>query len=294
MVFLVIIGLIMAVVAVLFAFQNATMVTISFGVWQFKESLAIILLLTLGLGIIISLLLSIPTILKRGWQNTRQKNKIAELQTQLQMEGKTNSQQQQQELAKKEAAQELLQAFNLADSVTGLLSKDATVKLTEHLLQQMKNQPNNPRYSSLTAILFTVEPAKSQRNFADVGSENAVYKAIASRFTNAVIADSFLGITDRKRFISLILGLRGTEITEYETYLQEKITQAPLQKADGTSLSLKMSAGGVIVDPTDAIDSRSILQQAEQNLEQALVKRSNSLEITEITNKTLINKDIID
>ncbi len=294
MVFLVIIGLIMAVVAVLFAFQNATMVTISFGVWQFKESLAIILLLTLGLGIIISLLLSIPTILKRGWQNTQQKNKIAELQTQLQMEGKTNSQQQQQELAKKEAAQELLQAFNLADSVTGLLSKDATVKLTEHLLQQMKSQPNNPRYSSLTAILFTVEPAKSQRNFADVGSENAVYKAITSRFTNAVIADSFLGITDRKRFISLILGLRGTEITEYEAYLQEKITQAPLQKADGTSLPLKMSAGGVIVDPTDAIDSRSILQQAEQNLEQALAKRSNSLEITEVTNKTLINKDIID
>ncbi len=287
MVFLVIIGLIMAVVAVLFAFQNAAVVTISFGVWQFKESLAIILLLTLGLGIIISLLLSTPTIFKRGWQNSRQKKQIAELQTQLKMQSKTNTQQQQQDLAKQEATQELLQTFNLADTVTGLLTKDATVQLTEHLLQQMKNQPNNPRYSSLTVILFTVEPAKSQRNFADVGSENAVYKAIANRFVNAVIPDSFLGTTDRKRFISLILGLRGTEITEYGAYLREKITQTPLQKADGTSLSLKMNAGGVVVDPTDVIDSRSILQQAEQNLEQAIAKRSDSLEISEITSKTI-------
>ena len=75
MVFLVIVGLIIAVAAILFAFQNATVVTISLGVWQFKQSLAIILLATLGLGIIISLLLSVPTIIKRGWQTSRQRKK---------------------------------------------------------------------------------------------------------------------------------------------------------------------------------------------------------------------------
>ena len=287
MVFLVIIGLVMAVLAVLFAFQNADVVAISFGVWQFKQSLAIILIVTLGLGIIISLLLSLPTILKRGWQNTKYKKKIADLEAQLKSQSQANSHQQQQMIARQDATQELLQAFDLSDVVTGLLTKDATVKMSDRLLQQIQNQPNNPRYSSLVAMLFKVEPEKSQLSFADVGSENAVYKAIANRFKNAIIADSFLGITDRKRFISLVLGLKGTEIIEYAVYLQDKITATPLQKADGSLLPLKVNVGGVIVDPTDRIDSRSILKQAEQNLETSLNRNRNNPEITEVTVKSL-------
>ncbi len=287
MVFLVIIGLVMAVLAILFAFQNATVVAISFGVWKFEQSLAIVLIVTLGLGIIISLLLSLPTILKRGWQNAKYKKKIADLQAQLESQNKTNSRQQQQSLAQQDATRELLQAFDLSETVTGLLTKDATVKMTDHLLQQIQTQPNNPRYSSLVVMLFTVEPGKSQLNFADVGSENAVYKAIANRFRNATIPDSFLGITERKRFVSLALGLKGTEIIEYATYLQDKITASPLQKADGSVLPLKVNVGGVIVDPTDVIDSRSILKQAEQNLQVSLDKNHNDPEITEITVKTL-------
>lgn len=285
MVFLVIIGLIMAILAILFAFQNSTVVAISFGVWEIQQSLAIILIITLGLGIIISLLLSLPTILKRGWQNAKYKKKIGELKSQLDSQNKTNSQQQQETIAQQDATQELLQAFSLSDGVTGLLTKDATVKMTSHLVQQMQNQPNNPRYSSLVAMLFTVEPGKSQLKFADIGSENAVYKAIANRFKNATVPDSFLGITDRKRFVSLVLGLRGTEVIDYATYLQDKIMASPLQKADGNTLPLKVSVGGVIVDPTDMVDSRSILKQAEQNLDISVQKSRHEPEITEVTVK---------
>ncbi|MGD1919914.1 MAG: lipopolysaccharide assembly LapA domain-containing protein [Pleurocapsa sp.] len=287
MVFLVIIGLIMAILAILFAFQNAAVVAISFGIWKFEQSLAIILIVTLGLGIIISLLLSLPTILKRGWQNAKYKKKIVDLEAQLESQNKTNSQQQQQTIAQQDAIQELLQAFDLSDTVTGLLTKDATVNMTSHLLKQIQNQPSNPKYSSLVTMLFKVEPGKSQLNFADVGSENAVYKAIDNRFRNATIPDSFLGITERKRFISLAVGLRGTEIIEYATYLQDKIMASPLQKADGSVLPLKVSVGGVIVDPTDKIDSRSILKQAEQNLEVSLNTSRHTPEITEVTVKTL-------
>lgn len=287
MVFLVIIGLGMAILAILFAFQNAAVVVISFGIWKFEQSLAVILIITLGLGIIISLLLSLPTILKRGWQNAKYKKKIVDLEAKLESQNKTNSQQQQQTIAQQDAIQELLQAFNLSDTVTGLLTKDATVNMTDHLLKQIQNQPNNPKYSSLVTMLFKVEPGKSQLNFADVGSENAVYKAIANRLRNATIPDSFLGITNRKRFISLAVGLKGTEIIEYATYLQDRIMASPLQKADGSVLPLKVSIGGVIVDPTDKIDSRSILKQAEQNLEVSLNQSRNAPEITEVTLKTL-------
>ena len=44
MIFVVILGVAIAITAILFAFQNSDIVTISLGVWQFKESLAIILL----------------------------------------------------------------------------------------------------------------------------------------------------------------------------------------------------------------------------------------------------------
>ena len=285
MILLVVVGLIMAILAVLFAFQNATVVTINFGVWQLEQSLAIVLISTLALGIIISILLSLPTILKRGWQNSRQKNKIAQLQTQLKSNNQMTFQQQQQSLAQQEATQELLQAFSLSDSVTSLLNKKAAVELTEYLLHQLKTQPNNPRYAALVVMLIAVEP-ESQRHQENLGNENAVYKAIAKRLSSAVAADSFLGITERKRFISLTLGLRGAKVLEYAAYLQQKVTDSPLQKADGTLLPLKMSAGGIIVDPTDVLDARSVLKQAEHNLETSL-EGGESLEISEASFKTI-------
>jgi lipopolysaccharide assembly protein A len=191
MVFLVIIGLIMTIVAVLFALQNAAVVTINFGAWQLEQSLAIVLIATLGLGIIISMLLSLPTIFRQRWQNSQQTSKISELQTKLKTNNQSVLQQQQSNIAQQEAVQELLQAFDFADGVTGVLNKNTTIKLTEHLLQQMQLQPKNPRYASLVVMLFSLDPAKSQRNFADIGSENAVYKAIAKRLRSAVTPDSF-------------------------------------------------------------------------------------------------------
>ena len=286
MILLVVVGLIMAILAVLFAFQNAAVVTINFGVWQLEQSLAIVLISTLGLGIIISILLSLPTILKRGWQNSRQKNKIAQLQTQIKSNNQITFQQQQQSLAQQEAARELLQAFSLSDAVTGLLNKNSAVELTEHILHQLKTQPNNPRYAALTVMLIAIEP-ESQRHQADFVKENAVYKAIAKRLINAVAADSFLGITERKRFIGLTLGLKGAKVSEYAAYLQQKVTDSPLQKADGSLLPLKMNVGGIIVDPTDVLDARSVLKQAEHNLEKSLETRGGTLEISEASLKTL-------
>ena len=84
MLFFVIFGLIIAIAAILFAFQNSAIVAIKFGIWEFQESLAIVLLITLGLGIIISLLLSIPTLVKRGWKSSNQNKKITDLEYKLQ------------------------------------------------------------------------------------------------------------------------------------------------------------------------------------------------------------------
>ncbi|SRR6056297_2385996 len=77
--FFLIFALIIAIVTVFFAIQNTTMVTVYFFVWQFTSSLAIILLFSLGLGVILTLLISFPKIQARNWQISKLKKQVNEL-----------------------------------------------------------------------------------------------------------------------------------------------------------------------------------------------------------------------
>ena len=285
MVLLIIVGLIMAIFAVLFALQNAMTVSINFGIWQLEQSLAIILLGTLGLGIIISTMLSLPTILQRGWQNSQQRQKLESLQQQLKASNQEVLSQERYALAKAASLKEVLTALALVEEVTAVLTKETTIALTKHLLQQLVSQ--NPDYRSLVIMLVAIEPSKSNRSFADLGNENAVYKAIAKRLTEAISPDGWLGITERKRFIALTLNLKGQEVSEYAAYLQKSVTASPLQKADGVLLPLKMTVGGIVIEPTDSADSRQVLKQAEQNLERALLDGRGQIEISEFQPKSI-------
>lgn len=288
MIFLVIAGLIMALGAILFAFQNSTIVTISLGVWQFQQSLAIVLLITLGMGIIISLLMSIPTIIKRGLQSAKHKKKIKALEAQLQEQEHYSAKQKVVIKAQQNNYYELLNALNSKDSVTDLLNKDTAIQLTTHLLEQMKYQSTIARYSSLCVLLLSIDPAKANRDLVHESNLNSIYKAISHRLENSASPDTFLAITEKRRFICLIPGLAGQKATEYGEYLQNKIIESPLQKADGSTMNLEVTVGGVIVDPDDAVDSRNIFKQAEQNLEIALEEKGrNRLVLSEITTKIL-------
>jgi uncharacterized integral membrane protein len=52
-------------------------------VWKFEGSLALVLMLTFTLGVLVSLLVSIPAILKRRSAISNQQKKIAELENSL-------------------------------------------------------------------------------------------------------------------------------------------------------------------------------------------------------------------
>jgi len=68
-----------AILAVVFALQNAVPITVSFLTWRFESSLALVLLITLALGILMSLLVSVPSMIKRRKIISSQKKKIQEL-----------------------------------------------------------------------------------------------------------------------------------------------------------------------------------------------------------------------
>lgn len=59
-----IIGIVLGAIAVIFAFQNVAVVTVSFFAWQLTGSLAIVILGTLLCGIVLTLLFLLPSVIR--------------------------------------------------------------------------------------------------------------------------------------------------------------------------------------------------------------------------------------
>ncbi|MDB9374965.1 lipopolysaccharide assembly protein LapA domain-containing protein [Nodularia sphaerocarpa] len=74
-----IIAVLVALLAVVFAFQNSLTISVTFFDLNFEASLAIVLILTLGIGILIGLLVSFPSIIHRNSRISKYKVKIGEL-----------------------------------------------------------------------------------------------------------------------------------------------------------------------------------------------------------------------
>lgn len=76
---LVIFGILVAIGGVVFALQNNVPVTVTFLVWRFDSSLAMVLLLALGLGAIIVALVSTPAALRSQWALAKMRKDLARL-----------------------------------------------------------------------------------------------------------------------------------------------------------------------------------------------------------------------
>lgn len=78
-----IIGIIIAIGAVIFALQNNTPVVVTLALWSFEGSLALVLLVSLGLGVLIAGLLSSPAMIRGQWTMGRLRNRVVDLERQL-------------------------------------------------------------------------------------------------------------------------------------------------------------------------------------------------------------------
>ena len=76
---LLIFGIAFAIAAVAFALQNNVPVTVSFVFWSFDGSLAMVLLLAIGLGAIIAGLVSSPAVIRGQWAAARLRRQVAAL-----------------------------------------------------------------------------------------------------------------------------------------------------------------------------------------------------------------------
>ncbi|MBV9159328.1 MAG: LapA family protein [Candidatus Kaiserbacteria bacterium] len=74
-----IIGILLGGVSVLFVLQNFAVVTVTFLTWEFSASLALILLATLISGIVITLLVLLPSVIRDGLYVSSLRKRITEL-----------------------------------------------------------------------------------------------------------------------------------------------------------------------------------------------------------------------
>ena len=77
---LTIVILVIAILAVIFAIQNVSVVAVNFLMWKLEGSLALILSLTFVLGFIVGLLILLPSLLKKKSAAPGQNEKSNELQ----------------------------------------------------------------------------------------------------------------------------------------------------------------------------------------------------------------------
>ena len=78
-----IIALLIAVIAVIFALQNTLTITIAFFTWRVTGSLSLVLLVTLAIGVLIGLLFVAPSLLKHTFRASDQRKRIGALEKEL-------------------------------------------------------------------------------------------------------------------------------------------------------------------------------------------------------------------
>ena len=74
-----ILGIVFAIAAVTFALQNNAAATVAFGPWHFDSSLAVVLLVAMAIGALVTGLVSTPRMIRAQWEGARLRRQVAKL-----------------------------------------------------------------------------------------------------------------------------------------------------------------------------------------------------------------------
>ncbi len=76
-------GIVFAIGAVVFALQNNSSVIVTLALWNFEGSLAVVLLVAVGLGVLITGLVSTPSVIRGQWASRRLRHQVGELEREI-------------------------------------------------------------------------------------------------------------------------------------------------------------------------------------------------------------------
>lgn len=261
---LVVFALIISLIAILFALQNAYAIPVSFLIWRFYGSLALILLLTLALGVIIGLLVTAPTIIKRGWVSSRQKRQLNQLEEEYQGQAQDASSQK-KKLDLMHATQiQLFTALGLTESKTGLLDYRLLEPVLTYALGKMGADPESSWHRSICLFVMDVEDAPS----ADSAHSTVVWSILTDRLQRQLSPRSWLHFDGKRRLYCVTLGMAIEAAADYGEFLSTSLNE-PLQLMDGSEVSVSLTVGGAIARQHTTVTSQQLIAQAEQMLEKS-------------------------
>lgn len=246
-------AILIALLAVVFALQNAVNITIFFLAFEFSSSLALILLITLAVGALIYFLISLPANLKKTQHLAQQRKQIRQLEESLTQKS-TNISEQSHLIETSSLAQTiLLEGLNAINSKTGLLSRQSLNQVLSHILKLDKAQSSNPFYSSICVCVIFIAPPPSGHAF-----NNQVVQQLQS------VTPFHCGFYEysNSEIVVLVPGLNLDK-----AYSLMKSWHSEIAKA---------RVGIAYVTETDFTDTTKILQIAQQAVDKAKRRREHT------------------
>jgi GGDEF domain-containing protein/uncharacterized integral membrane protein len=273
----VVLALAIALLAVIFALQNTTIISITFFAWQLRGSLAFFLLAVLVIGVLVGLLLSVPPLVRRSWFIARQKRQIEDLDWALQSKHQElNAQQdthQHQTTQLHQNTRELLLALAVLDPVTGLLKGTYVVAGLTYLLQQLASLSKADQPNSVCVFRIELSDAfevkDGQPLHLTAVDHQRLHQAIAQRLTQLSSTAYWLYADGQGMFTCLAVGLESREASQYGESLRANLADYSISLPEERSVTLSISIGGAIAQASDGVDATTFLATVDEALEQA-------------------------
>lgn len=275
-------ALAIALLAISFALQNVNLVTINLFIWQLRESLSLVLLATLAIGVVVGLLFSIPAILRRGWSNARLKHQTESLTTQIQSQQQATQTQSARADEVRHSYEALLSALALMDETTGLLHQKTLPQAVASLLSHMHHDTRDDGlHRSVCLFLLQVERV-DQQTIAPVDAQvQLTWQAVSSILKKNASVQSWLYSDGQGQFACTATGLDLKEAGRYGEALQGFLTDNPLQFTDGSTVEVNVSVGGAFCDRDHPVKADQLISQAQDALTQSQNRGRNRFRLLE-------------
>ncbi len=280
---LIVAAIVIAFIAIAFALQNNNPVEVHLLVQQFELSLALLLLSTLAIGVLIGLLVLLPSLIKRGWRGARAQKQAESLEVQLQDREKALTNQGQNTNRLRQSHQNLLQALGMIDNNTGLISSTVLLQTLAALIKQMKLQPGNPQFDSIGLLIVEAHRREPLGEVATTEKQNArLDEAIAAVIRKSVTFDTWLYCDSKAaegaQFMCVLTGMNKGDLRQYGEVLEAALVQEPLKLSDGSMVAVDAKVGGAIADRSHPTNQEQlIIDKAYQALSEADKRQFNPI-----------------
>ena len=268
----IVLAIAIAFVTIAFALLNNQQVPVDLLFARPQGSLAVILLITLAIGVLVGILVLVPTVVKRGWRISRLTRQTADLEQEITSRDRNLTDQTRNTDQLRQSHENLLLAMGLTDVNTGLLDAKTLPQTLAALIQQMKLQPGNPQFSSIGLLIVD---AKRRAELGDVDTterQNSLLdSAIAQTIRRNVTLDTWLYCDSRDpngaQFMCVLTGMDKSDLKHYGETMRAALTDDPLKLSDDSVVAVETKVGGAVADRNHHTNqAQTIIDKAYQAL----------------------------